>query len=296
MEPLTIIITIIKGGFSIKSIKSNAERKKMINELLHLQKEQLAQLNALSKQVETLQKGPFFTGILCLEDASAQSRTYTEEKEHLNKAVDEFRRALGISLAKEEANVEEQAYIQMFLAFTWLLLGSKNDARKYFLDAQKNYQRIYFSLQEQLQEINLFIKHPDIYAAKNENFYTNMGIKMLDSQTFGLASLIWDLFTDTTSQNIENLLSYQTAVEEEQQKIQQYLDFLEEVLYELPNINMKSPSNDALNGLKKITKNALSYSTNVVDSVKETITDEKVKNTVTGLFKRASKNNDEQRS
>lgn len=321
----TIFNTLLSIGDSSFVFKKSTCRHNIVKGIIaledHWKTEQQVSEVANRKEIMT----PLAKSMVHL-NCLLEAKTYTDEKTYLHIVVAELRAAVEQCLASEEVGYAQRGHLQIMLAYTWLLLGAKNDARTYLLHAQKNYQKLYSLIQEEIHEVNLLIKYPNIQKVekkKANNDFVDMGLDIgLDIvfdvgmgvggafvpgaslmkkyakkaiKTNVLSAIETDDHTTLEDFQLTELNMLKSQLVASQQEIEQYVDFLQDVLYILPSVDT-TVEPDKMETIKQATKNAFAYSTTVVGNLKETIADDKLKNTVTGLFKRASKNNDEQRS
>lgn len=315
----TIFNTLLSIGDSSFVFKKSTCRHNIVKGIISLEdhwktEQQVSEVENRKEIMTPLAKS--MVHLNCLLEA----KTYTDEKTYLHIVVAELRTAVEQCLASEEVSYAQRGHLQIMLAYTWLLLGAKNDARTYFLHAQKNYQKLYSLIQEEIHEVNLLIKYPNIHKVekkKANNDFVDIGVDIVFDvgidvvgafvpgaglikyakkamKTNVLSAIETDDHTALAEFQLTELNMLKSQLVASQQEIEQYVDFLQDVLYILPSVDT-TVEPDKMETIKQATKNAFAYSTTVVGNLKETIADDKLKNTVTGLFKRASKNNDEQR-
>jgi hypothetical protein len=111
----------------------------LISELVNLEKQQTEKLDSLQQNIESLQIGPFHSGMACLADAKKEHRTHKERYELVQQAKQHFITSLGIYEGKTYKDFNDYfalGYIKSYIAFSWALLNKRTDARDWLIESK----------------------------------------------------------------------------------------------------------------------------------------------------------------
>lgn len=103
----------------------------LMKHLIDVQDKQIRLIENISRDINALKKGPFYSGKILLLDASKPYRTIEERKEIIKEAKSKFIESLGILEATEDKSYQhflEIGFVKLYVGFTWLLLEKKYDA------------------------------------------------------------------------------------------------------------------------------------------------------------------------
>jgi len=127
MDP-SIILSALKA-FSLYKSQKNLD--KILSIIGEFRDEQTYKWNLLQTDIDSLKRGPFYSGKTLLKDASKPHRNEDEKCILIEQARMKFIDALGICESKSELTsieTHQKAYIQYHIALCWFLLGKQIDA------------------------------------------------------------------------------------------------------------------------------------------------------------------------
>nr|WP_309098567.1 hypothetical protein [Fredinandcohnia onubensis] len=133
-ELLTAISLAVK-------LSQNQINQHLLNELLVVEKRQADKLASIHQSIETLQIGPFYSGMTFLQDAKKEHRTDKERYELIQQAKQHFISSLGMYEAKSTKDYKDLfilGYIQSYVGLSWALLGGTIDSEDWLTLSKKS--------------------------------------------------------------------------------------------------------------------------------------------------------------
>lgn len=127
-------------SLSIKATQNHINQN-LLEELISLEYQQLEKLQSIQQNIESLQLGPFHSGMACLEDAKKEHRTDKERSELVLQAKQHFITSFGTYEAKSNKNLNDYyvlGYIQSYIGLSWLLLGGILDFNDWLIKSKTN--------------------------------------------------------------------------------------------------------------------------------------------------------------